>query len=146
MALELESFEKDDWNFSIVYFCLSILGHYLPIGAQIYCIKVSIEGNWNELFQSELTQPDDNVSVHSHMFEEFRQKLYQDSPMRHRSEILCKFVDELDFDENVKRINCSSTRVETIPDELMASSICPPEKEESDFLDSQIDNIVNEYI
>ena len=72
VEIELESFQNDDWTFPVVYLCLAILGHYFPVGAQIYCIKVTIEGNWNELFQSELTQPDENVSVNSHMFEEFR--------------------------------------------------------------------------
>ena len=54
------------------------LGEYLPILAQIACIKLAIIGNWNELYQSELEQPDKSCSIHSKMFADFRFKLYND--------------------------------------------------------------------
>lgn len=43
---------------------------FVPIILQILCIKISIYGNWNELYQSELLPPDDNCSIHSDMFKE----------------------------------------------------------------------------
>ena len=43
---------------------------FVPIFLQIICIKISVFGNWNELFQSELLPPDDNCSIHSEMFKE----------------------------------------------------------------------------
>jgi len=50
---------------------------FVPISLQIICIKISVFGNWNELYQSELLPPDDNCSIHSDMFKE----LYKDASL-----------------------------------------------------------------
>ena len=49
-----------------------MFGEFLPIMAQVGCIYLAVLGNWNELYQSELEQPDTQCSVHSKMFADFR--------------------------------------------------------------------------
>ena len=67
--IQQESMQKNSWEFCLVYLGLSLLGEYVPILAQVGCIQMSIMGNWNELLQSELTLPDDVITINSHMFQ-----------------------------------------------------------------------------
>jgi len=67
---------NNDSTFAVIYCALILFGELFPILSQVGSIKLSIMGNWNELYQSELQEPDDRTTVNSHMFAEFRHKLY----------------------------------------------------------------------
>jgi len=66
------SISEQDWTFPAIYCGLIILGEFFPIFSQVGSIKLSIMGNWNELYQSELQEPDEACTVHSKMFADFR--------------------------------------------------------------------------
>mmetsp|Transcript_16061 Transcript_16061/g.24932 ORF Transcript_16061/g.24932 Transcript_16061/m.24932 type:complete len:184 (+) Transcript_16061:1073-1624(+) len=80
--IEMNSMQENTWTFPLLYLALIFIGQYFPIGAQIVCIWISIKGNWNELYQSELVTPDEDVSVNSHMLQSFKHDLDKESILR----------------------------------------------------------------
>ena len=73
LKLELKTLNSvltDKFQFPISYLLINILGIYFPATVQILLVKLSIIGNWNELLQSDLIKEDEEVSVHSKMFNE----------------------------------------------------------------------------
>ena len=77
-----------------------LLGELCPIAAEIISIKLAIIGNWNELYQAELQEPDFSVTVHSKMFADFRQKLYEEWLVGHK---LNEDIPILDIEEHKGR-------------------------------------------
>jgi hypothetical protein len=51
---------------------MMLVGSFFPIASQIACIKLSINGNWNELYQADLTDADYTITLNSKMFVDFR--------------------------------------------------------------------------
>jgi hypothetical protein len=51
----------------MLFFIFNIVGHYLPILAQIFAIYFSMIGNWNELIYFDLKVKDQSILVNSHM-------------------------------------------------------------------------------
>ena len=118
IKLERSSLASGSWSFPLVYFGLALLGDYVPIAAQIACIYLAIIGNWNELFQSELTTPDDTISINTHMFQDLaRSKASFGSQDSFRSTILDKFFDSIDEGNN------SSGRMTTHGDSQFATPV-----------------------
>lgn len=75
---EILNFEKnyrynrqDSWKFPLLYLAMEVLGQYFPIALQLICLYVSIVGNWNELLQSQLALPDEDVTLKSDMLGSF---------------------------------------------------------------------------
>ena len=61
-----------------------LFGELFPISAEIASMKLAVVGNWNELYQAELREPDFSETIHSKMFADFRQKLYEEWLVGHR--------------------------------------------------------------
>jgi hypothetical protein len=51
----------------MLFFIFNIIGHYLPVLAQIFAIYFSMIGNWNELIYFDLKVKDQSILVNSHM-------------------------------------------------------------------------------
>ena len=95
-----------------------MLGEYIPIAAQIACIYFAIVGNWNELFQSELREPDDTISVNSHMFHEiYKTRNSISSRESFRSKILDRFAADVDHINNTS----GTDKVDSIPSSILGT-------------------------
>lgn len=70
--LQNEYKENGGLLYPAIYCSMVILGSMFPICSQIACIKLSIKGNWNELFQADLQDADLTITINSKMFADFR--------------------------------------------------------------------------
>lgn len=61
-----------------------VFGSLFPIASQIACIKLSIQGNWNELYQADLQDADLTITINSKMFADFRQTIYNEYLLKYR--------------------------------------------------------------
>ena len=73
-----------------------LLGELFPIAAEIASMKLAVVGNWNELWQAELREADLSVTVHSKMFADFRQKLYEEWLVGHRLSEDIPILDQIE--------------------------------------------------